>query len=655
MDQLSQLLQKNNLFYSLIFLNLILRLFLSQINLGGGDVFNALSFYLLTLNQYDYYSFFDINSSPPPYLPFSKFIYLMYGNIAELLNITFNNLTKFLSAFFDLLIGLLILKYLKNNSSRHAYLISLIYIFNPLTIYLTTQLGFNDSLTILILIYCCYMYDGKYCDYNLLAFFLALSLCIKPFTLIFIPFFFLNAKNKTKFTLIFLLTIFILNSFYLISTDLNRLIEITSFIFIKLKTGHQLSSHGLGLIAKNLDIYSLNFSYLKILKVILIIFLIYLNLFFLKNVKSIKFIYFTFFLIFLFVSNIHWQYFLWIVPFMILFKLNYKYFIFNIGFLCMSLLFSFKTAESSNNSGLYTLKIFNANYDQNSFFNGDIFDRNNFLLIALFYFFLIINYKINFKTHKRFIKKIFSKKNSIKNFFNGNNYKKKNYFITYLFSTIFILIFLIFSKSLYKSTLSVKNILNENSVNNLVIPQNSLNFSKYFNENKIILDLFLYENNKNYLNLSLVNNHFYEIKINKKMKDFYFDEDFFTKKLSNKLFFIKKKLINPISIDGNKIEIEINFKKLNKNNQNFFSVEFKDGIKNIDLKKTKALCYRNKNKIPCRINVDNNLLIIDTLNYESQYLNGQIIIIIIFSVIVFLQFFLLKKFIYYKSYNYNSI
>ena len=74
--------------------SLILRIFLSFLNLGGGDAFNQADFYSLMSNSYDYYTIYKINSSPPPYFPFTSFIYYICGFISENLNLNFNNIIK---------------------------------------------------------------------------------------------------------------------------------------------------------------------------------------------------------------------------------------------------------------------------------------------------------------------------------------------------------------------------------------------------------------------------------------------------------------------------------------------------------------------------------------------------------------------------------
>ena len=119
MAQLSQSLQpKNNIFFLIIFLNLFLRYYLCLITLGGGDTFNAQDFYIWTINNFDYYTLFNAGASPPPYLPFSKLIYLLIGNSAEYLNLSFSFLAKFSASFCDLIIGLIIFKYLNKKKIK---------------------------------------------------------------------------------------------------------------------------------------------------------------------------------------------------------------------------------------------------------------------------------------------------------------------------------------------------------------------------------------------------------------------------------------------------------------------------------------------------------------------------------------------------------
>ena len=296
----------------------------------------------MTYNKYDFYSLWFAQESPPPYLPFTKFIYFLIGNLSETLNITFAFLTKFLASSCDWIIGLIIFKYLRLNKVKNAKIITLIYLFNPLTIFVTSQLGFLDSLVILLLVYCCYKFDQKLINQDIIVFCLALSFCIKPFTILFFPFFFLNSEKKLRFLVILFLVIYLANIFYIREINYETIVKIIKYIFMKMTIGHQISNHGLGLLSKNVDKYYFGISYLLVAKLLFVIIFCSIYLFLVKRIKSIKFVYLIFFSIFLFSSNIHWQYFIWIVPFMFLYNFNYRTIIL-IGFFILTFIYSIQS------------------------------------------------------------------------------------------------------------------------------------------------------------------------------------------------------------------------------------------------------------------------------------------------------------------------
>ena len=187
-------------FYFILSLAFIVRIALSFVNFGGDDAINAADLYSFIYNKYDYYTLYHKNS-PPPYLPFSIFIYFILGKTADFINIHFVSIAKLQATFFDLCIGILIYFYIKKINKNKARIIFLIYAFNPLTLFITSQLGFNDSMVIFLLLLCCYLSDNYKNNNFLIPFFLTLSLCIKPFTFIFFPYFNFILPFRTIYTI----------------------------------------------------------------------------------------------------------------------------------------------------------------------------------------------------------------------------------------------------------------------------------------------------------------------------------------------------------------------------------------------------------------------------------------------------------------------
>lgn len=97
-------------------ISLILRILLSSLTLGGGDAINAYTFHVWGYNQYDIYSLFHITDgvgNPPPYFPFTKFIWNFCGLLSDFFNLSFFFTLKMIGTIFDLLTGIIILNYLK--------------------------------------------------------------------------------------------------------------------------------------------------------------------------------------------------------------------------------------------------------------------------------------------------------------------------------------------------------------------------------------------------------------------------------------------------------------------------------------------------------------------------------------------------------------
>jgi len=633
MAQLSQFLQKkNNIFFLIIFLNLFLRYCLCLITLGGGDSFNAQDFYIWTINNFDYYTLINAGASPPPYLPFSKLIYLLLGNCAEYLNLSYSFLIKFSASFCDLIIGLIIFKYLNKKKNKNSKLISLIYLFNPLSIYICTQLGFQDSFVILLLVYCCYKFDQKYTNQNVIALSLALSFCIKPFTFIFFPFFFINSEKKIRFLIVLLITIVLANSFYLREINYDTLIKLLHHIFIKITIGHQISNHGLGLLSQNLDKYFLGISYLLIAKIFFILSFSSIHILFVKNIQSIKFVYLIFFSIFMFSSNVHWQYFYWILPFMFIYKFNLKTLIFNIGFFVLVFIFSIKSAIERNDSGLYILKN-NKNYFDYTYLNENIFNENQIYLILIYFVCLILNFKINLKSLFRFIKKL--KKVNLNSLLKGkkNNHIKFEKIYLSLFA-LFLVLFISNINHLFNSTKNIKTKINSNSIieNKVSLPKYFEQYLNYGNKKTVIVDLNDLFKNNDIIKVIVKTNHFYEINHNR-IKEYNLGYKFKSDLGGSNNLFIQNN--NEYILSKNLSDkLEITFNQFNNHkDKNYLEIYFENKTDKIELSKNNFKCIKNNIVSKCDVKFSNKNYIFLIDNNFVNRLDNRIIILIIFLII----------------------
>ncbi len=636
-----------NIFFFIIFLNFLLRIYLAGLSLGGGDAFNAYSFYIWTLNQFDYYSLFNSGlGSPPPYLPFTKFLWIYLGSISETFNLSFTFILKFSATLCDLIIGLIILNYLKIKGIKNANLIFYIYIFNPLSLYITSQLGFIDSFVILMLVICCFLYDHKKTNFDLISFCLSISFCLKPFTLVFFPFFFLNSEKKFRFALISIVTIFILNSFYLNQENLVNLYSLLNYIFTKIKTGHVLSLHGFGLLAQNIDIYFPGFSILKIPKLLLFLILIYLNLFLSKKIKSVKFIFFNFLFIFIFMPNIHWQYFYWIIPFLFLFRFNFKVIIFCIGFLLLCLNFSIISSTSGSNYGLYVLSSLN-NYHESMTFFPKFFEDYYIIFIFIFYVCLFLNFKIRVKSIIRFTKKSLRIKNKLhKLLCNNFSYEIVNFPKSYLLVAIFSVFFIYKYNFLYSANKQIKT-ENNGEVNKLIqsigYPTSFAKFNFYGQQNTLVFDLKLKKilNNNDKLYLQIKNDYFYTLRINNKLITRNYGLDF--KKILYGSFPKIPNFNNHVILldkDINQMQIEISYNIFKKNHQDPIKINIKEIDKFVNWNESNYSCVIKYAGKSCDIKrIDYEFYSGPNVQKNKNILNNKEKVFLIFILLIFFNLF----------------
>ena len=646
MAQLLQFsLQKNKIFISFIFLNLYLRFYLSSISLGGGDLFNAQIFSFGHIINMIFILFGLLKKVLLPYLPFTKFIYFLIGNLSETLNITFAFLTKFLASSCDWIIGLIIFKYLRLNKVKNAKIITLIYLFNPLTIFVTSQLGFLDSLVILLLVYCCYKFDQKLINQDIIVFCLALSFCIKPFTILFFPFFFLNSEKKLRFLVILFLVIYLANIFYIREINYETIVKIIKYIFMKMTIGHQISNHGLGLLSKNVDKYYFGISYLLVAKLLFVIIFCSIYLFLVKRIKSIKFVYLIFFSIFLFSSNIHWQYFIWIVPFMFLYNFNYRTIIFNIGFFILTFIYSIQSSIDRNDAGLYILKN-KKNFFDNNLFKKNIFFENQIYLIFIYFICLIINLKINPKVFFRLIKKITGKISFIKYFEGKKNYDYKFEKIYIVFGLVIVL-FISNYGDIYNSTNKIKpkNINNLQVANEITIPSFFKHYLLYGSNKTIKVNLNDLFKKSKILRLNIETNYFYEIEYNGlKRQNLGYD---FAKDLggTSNLYVIKENEYLLKNSSTSNLKLTFNqFKNLK--HDTFLKISFKSETNLTQLKNNDFKCLDNKKKIICDLIYDGEMYIFKINSNYNHGIDNRVYILFNFLI---LQIFQLIFLIYYKK------
>ncbi len=641
--------------------SLILRIFLSFLNLGGADAFNVADFYSLMSNSYDYYTIYKINSSPPPYFPFSSFIFYIFGFISENLNLNFNIIQKLQASITDLLIGLIIFFYLKEQNPKKAFLIFVLYSFNPLTIYITSQLGFLDSLVILLLIICCYVSDNYKNNTILIPFLLTLSFCIKPFTFIFFPYFFLKHINKFKFIITFFFTIILFNIHYFSNIEnIFTFINLLDLIYKKILWGHQTSFHGLGLIRQYFGHEIFGFNFIKIIKISAIILVIIINLCFIKKIKSYKFIFINFFIIFLTNDNLHFQYFVWIVPFLFLYNFRFNVLVF--CFLFFIITFIYAIFNSTNANGIFLLFNQLNTFHENSFLNEKTFLDIRLYLIILFYFSLIILINFKLKLIRNVLKKIFFKKITIKKFLkfylsseiekNKEDYifnnSQKFLFLTFvLFYSFFVFKYSYVNQSTY--ILKDGKYLSNIKLNNFNLPHEVYNFNFYGQPNtyKTMLDEHL--NNEETV-ITINTEYYYELFLNDKLVDKNIGQAFDRKMGGKSILYYNDKLIKIPSTLSKEKQIELKIKIYNLDYRKYSPMSFilknKETVYDLNNFQWEVIDYKSK-KMKYEIIKNKNNFFIHPYSYEEKNFFDNITLVLT----IFLLISLFNFLFYLKNYK----
>ena len=361
-------------YFIIILLILFSKFILATLTFGGGDTNNFAFFYTLQFNNYDIYSI----KSPYPYFPFANFINIVVGKLADLSFLNFNIILKFNAIIFDFFVGYNLYLYLlqKTRDKNLSLKIFLFYLLNPVTFFIACFLGFTDPMIILLLLYVCRLNDFKLPNNFLIPIVLTISLSIKPVCILFFPYFFINSFNKINFVIISFLTFIGLNSFYFFNFEnIDNLIYLIKYIFLKITYGHQVSFHGLGLIRHILDDYDFLQTFIKIIKFTGFLLIILINIYLPKKLKSNEFILFSFLIIFIFSDHIHLQYFSWIIPFLIITTLDKKKFVIIVNLSILILIYSLKWLDIHN----VGLIIFPENFNMDSrnlYLNHEIFVKS---------------------------------------------------------------------------------------------------------------------------------------------------------------------------------------------------------------------------------------------------------------------------------------
>lgn len=329
--QLIKYYKRNSILLNALFLICLLRLFLPYMVFSSSDLEGLSIKYLYLYNSIDVYNVKEWMTTLP-YFPYVTSIYLIAGKIADAININFVFILKYITLIFEFLIaGLIVSFYAKKNYDvKKKVIILSIFLINPITTYVTSFLGFFETLWIFFLLLCVFLFEfEKEKIQNIyIPIFLAISIAIKPISIFFVFYFFYRSTSKILFLIIFFSLTLLFNLFFIVAnlSSPNQILELLFIINNKFIIGAQTGEFGLSEIEKlyNNNINFFNFTIFKILKVLefLLIFYIYLISLHSKKIKSYEFIFSIFFIVLLFNDNLHSNYLYWIFPFA--FLINYK-------------------------------------------------------------------------------------------------------------------------------------------------------------------------------------------------------------------------------------------------------------------------------------------------------------------------------------------
>lgn len=188
-----------------IFLSILIRTFFIINGLDVADVTKLHQMAEAILKGTNPYLLFNFASYPPIGLYMEAIILLLSNS----LGIPFHMLTKILPNLADILITLVLYKFLINRGVKPIYasLWSLIFILNPISIIISSAHGQIDSITSLLVLSSIYILTFNPAKFHKLlpAVLIGLAIAIKPNPVVLLPFFLVYKKSGIKQTITFLL------------------------------------------------------------------------------------------------------------------------------------------------------------------------------------------------------------------------------------------------------------------------------------------------------------------------------------------------------------------------------------------------------------------------------------------------------------------
>ena len=329
-----KIINENKLVFLLLLSAIIFRLFIPYISFASTDLSNLMNKYLYLKNGIDINDIPNI-TIPVPRFPFVINLFYISGVISDYINLNIAFFTKYLAVIFEFALAALILKIyllktdLKNNK-KFCFFFLILIITNPLSIYINSFLGFFETLWIFFLLLTVYIFEFE--KQNIKSFyipiFLAISISIKPVSIIFLLYFFYKSSTKSSFLLLFLISFLFLNSYFVTGAINNplKIYNLFDTVASALLIGSQTGEFGMSEIEKFYLILNGNYSFIifkliKFFELILYAY-VYIKLINSNRIKSYEFIFIIFYMTIIFNDNLHANYLYWLIPFGYI--LNYK-------------------------------------------------------------------------------------------------------------------------------------------------------------------------------------------------------------------------------------------------------------------------------------------------------------------------------------------
>jgi hypothetical protein len=401
---------ENKLIFLLLLSTIILRFFLPYMSFASSDLSNLMNKYLYLKNEIDFNDIPNVTLAIPRF-PFVVNLFNFAGVISDYINLNMAFFIKYLAVIFELAIAVLLLKIYKletkfENSNKFYLLFLLLIIINPLAIYVNSFLGFFETLWIFFLLLTVYVYEYEKKEIKsfYIPIFLAISISIKPVSIIFLIYFYFKSDTKSQFIVLFIISILLLNAYFILGAINNpiKIYNLFETVTSALLIGNQTGEFGMSEIEKLYVISngSYNFTLFKLIKLIeiLVYAYIYLKLINSSKVKSYEFIFLIFLITIFFNDNLHANYLYWIIPFGVI--INYKKTLIFSIVMCAIVLES-ETRHSFQILIFNYLNIFDFFQDVNQLETRVYTPIQIFLKITLFYTALLVFFE------KKLLKKIF--------------------------------------------------------------------------------------------------------------------------------------------------------------------------------------------------------------------------------------------------------